>query len=443
LKRVALLAAVLALPVAAQAQGGEVLTLDRAIALSLENNRQLRNASLDVQKSQDQIESNRTQRLPQLQLNVTPGYRVAPLELNYPAGSFGTYPPPVGPIPAQNTTLTTSPGYTTFIQFQLSQPLSQIYKIGLGLDQAGIARDMSSEDLRNLRNATVANVRQAYYAALQSQSSLEALKEQATASREVSRVLAEQAAREAALQGDLLQARASAAKADYDVASTERMLATQKEQLNYLLGRAAGTPFRLDAAPPAAPLALDLEAAQQAALRQRPDLRKANLNVSFAEYNVRLKQAEYIPDVSLVYKYTRPVTSDILPQNISFVGLELSWDVFDWGRKSHDRRQRERALAQARTAVDDTASQVLLDVNSSFRKLQDAEAYLQVAELSRDAAREKLRVAANQYRQQAVLLKDLLNAQTSLAQASDQYRQAVLNYWDARAGFEKAIGASE
>lgn len=183
MRRFAIVLALLASPLGAQATG-EVLTLDQAIALALENNRQLKNAALDVAKSQDQIDSNRTQRLPQLQLNVTPGYRVAPIELNYPAGSFGVYPPPVGPIPAQNTTLSTSPGYTTFIQLQLSQPLSQLYKIGLGLDQADIARDMSAQDLRNLRNATVVNVRQAYYAVLQSQSSLEALKEQATTSQE-------------------------------------------------------------------------------------------------------------------------------------------------------------------------------------------------------------------------------------------------------------------
>lgn len=438
----AALLALLAAPLAAHATG-EVLTLQQAIELALANNRQLKNAELDVAKSQDQIESNRTQRLPQLQLNVTPGYRVAPIDLNYPAGSFGVYPPPVGPIPSQNTTLSTSPGYTTFIQFQLSQPLSQLYRIGLGLDQAGVARDMSSQDLRNLRNATVVNVRQAYYAVLQSQSSLDALKEQAVTSQEVARVIGEQAAREAALQGDLLQARASAAKAEYDVASTERTLATQKEQLNYLIGRAPEAPFQVETVPEVPVQSLDLKAAQEAALRQRPDLKKANLNVSYAEYNVRLKQAEYFPDVSLVYKYTRPVTSDILPQNISFVGLELTWDVFDWGRKAHDRRQRERALAQAKTAVDDTQSQVLLDVNSSFRKLQDAEAFLKVAQLSRDASREKLRVAANQYRQQAALLKDLLNAQTALAQANDQYRQAVLGYWEARASFEKAVGASE
>lgn len=422
--------------------GGELLTLDQAVTLALEKNRLVKNATLDVAKSGDQLESNKTQRLPQLQLTVTPAYRITPIDLTFNQGAFGTFPA-TGPIPAQNTTLTTEPGYTTSIQAQVSQPLSQLYKIGLGIDQAGVARDMSGQDLRAQRQSIANNVRQSYYAVLQSQSSLEALQEQVTSSRELVRVVSDQAAQETALKADLLQARASLAKSEYDVASTERTLASQKEQLNHLLGRDPQTPFRVSAVPAAVPLQTDLAAAREAALRQRPDLRKANLQVSYAEYNVRLKEAGYIPDVSLVYKYISPVTSDVLPKNISYVGLELSWEVYDWGRKSQDKRQSERALEQARTSVDETASQIVLDVNSSFRKLEDAQAFLAVSELNRDALREKLRVVMNQYGQQAALLKDVQATQASLAQASDQYRQAILNYWEARASFEKALGTGD
>jgi outer membrane protein TolC len=46
----------------------------------------------------------------------------------------------------------------------------------------------------------------------------------------------------------------------------------------------------------------------------------------------------------------------------------------------------------------------------------------------------------NQYRQQAVLLKDLLEAQAGLAHANDQYQQALLGLWTAKADFEKALG---
>lgn len=184
-------------------------------------------------------------------------------------------------------------------------------------------------------------------------------------------------------------------------------------------------------------------AVRAAALRQRPDLQKARLNIQYADYSVALKRAEYIPDVSLVYKYIAPVTSDVLPQNISYVGIEFSWNVFDWGKKEHDLAQLERARSQSENSAEDLASQVVLDVNSSFRKLEDSRNYLKVAELNRDAARAQLRITMDAFRQQTALLKDLLSAQASLAQANDQYRQGVLGFWEARANFEKSVGSGD
>jgi outer membrane protein TolC len=422
---------------------GAVLTLEQAIALALQKNRQVQNSTLDVAKSKDQIESSKAQQFPQLQLAVTPAYRITPIDLTFEQGAFGTYPPPTGPVPAQNTTLTTDPGYSTAISASVVQPLSQLYKIGLSIEQLGVGSDMSRQDLRNQRQAIVNNVKQAYFAVLQSQSSLEALDEQVVSSRELARVVAEQVAVKAALQPALLQAKASLAQAEYNVGATRHTLASQKEQLNHLLGRDPETPFRVSEVPPPTALQNDPAAAREAALRQRPDLEKARLNIRYADYSISLKRAEYIPDVSLVYKYIAPVTSDVLPQSVSYVGLEVSWDVFDWGKKAHDLGQLQRARHQAQNSADDLASQVVLDVNSSFRKLEDARNFLSVAELNRDAARAQLRVSMDAFRQQTVLLKDLLAAQASLAQANDQYRQAVLGFWEARSSFEKAVGVGD
>jgi outer membrane protein len=425
------------------ARDGEMLTLEQAIALALQKNRQVQNSTLDVAKSNDQLESAKTQRLPQLQLAVTPAYLVRPIDLTFQQGAFGSYPAPVGSVPAQDTTLTTSRGYTTAISASVVQPLSQLYKIGLKIEQLGVGTEMSREDLRNQRQTIVNNVKQAYFAVLQSQSSLQALREQVASSRDVVRVVGEQTAQQSALEPALLQARASLAQAEYNVAATRHGLASQKEQLNYLLGRDPATPFRVSEVPPATPLQSSPTAAREAALRQRPDLQKARLNIRYADYDVSLKRADNLPDVSLVYKYVAPVTSDVLPQSISYVGVEFSWDIYDWGKNSHDTAQVERARIQAQNSAEDLASQIVLDVNSSFRKLEDARNYLKVAELNREAARAQLRVTMDAFRQQAVLLKDLLAAQASLAQANDQYRQGVLGFWQARSNFDKAIGAGD
>lgn len=421
---------------------GEVLTLEEALTIALTQNRLVKNATLDVAKSGDQIASAKTQRYPQPQVTVTPLYRLTALDVTIDRGALGNFAA-TGPIPDRDTTLRTDPGFSASLQAGVSQPVSQLYKIGLSIGQLAVARDMSRQDLRTQRQAIANNVKQAYYAVLQSQSSLEALQEQIASSRELVRVVTDQAAQGTALQSDVLQARASRAQAEYNAGVTRHNLASQQEQLNHLLGRDPQTPLRVTAAPSVTPLETDLIAAREVALRRRPDLQKAGHQVSYSEYDVRLKQAAFIPDLSLVLKYISPVTSENLPKNIAYVGLEFSWDVWDWGKKRHDMRQSERAREQARNAVAETASQVMLDVNSSFRKLQDAQALLHVTELNREAARESLRVTTNKYGQQSALLKDVLSAQASLGQASDQYRQAALAFWEARANFEQALGTGD
>jgi outer membrane protein TolC len=56
------------------------------------------------------------------------------------------------------------------------------------------------------------------------------------------------------------------------------------------------------------------------------------------------------------------------------------------------------------------------------------------------SAREKLRVASNQYQVQAVLLPDVLRQRAELASTTDQYQQALLAFWTAKADFDNAIG---
>ena len=46
----------------------------------------------------------------------------------------------------------------------------------------------------------------------------------------------------------------------------------------------------------------------------------------------------------------------------------------------------------------------------------------------------------NQYREKSALLADLLQEQASVAQADNQYQQALAGFWTAKAGFDQAVG---
>jgi outer membrane protein len=83
---------------------------------------------------------------------------------------------------------------------------------------------------------------------------------------------------------------------------------------------------------------------------------------------------------------------------------------------------------------------VLLDVDNNFRKLEESRTMLEVAQAARDAANEKLREVSDQFKHSAVLLRDLLQQQASVANADHDYEQSLLAFWNAKAAFEKALG---
>jgi outer membrane protein len=123
--------------------------------------------------------------------------------------------------------------------------------------------------------------------------------------------------------------------------------------------------------------------------------------------------------------------------------VTLSWEPFDWGRKKRELAEKSRGVEQARQTEQETESAVLIEVNGKFRKLQQTHQLLAVGRLAEETALEQARVASNRYTARAAMLKDVLSAQTALAEANQQYQQALLAFWAARADFEKAIGGDQ
>jgi outer membrane protein TolC len=68
---------------------------------------------------------------------------------------------------------------------------------------------------------------------------------------------------------------------------------------------------------------------------------------------------------------------------------------------------------------------------------------LRVLDLGQQTAREQLRVAIDQNRQQVTLQRRVLEAQAASADADQQYRSALAAFWTARADFERAIGGGQ
>lgn len=416
-----------------------VLTLDEALTRALAENRQVASATLEVARAKDRLAATKARRLPTLNADVIEARLLTPVDFEFEKGVFGTYDG-IGPVPARNTTISTPRSFTTTGIARLSQPISQLYSIGLGVKARALGAEVAGEELRETRREIAGSVRSAYFGALRAEKALVAARESARLAAELERLASEAVARETALAGDLLEARARRAASEADVATLEEALATSKELLNAHLARDVSTEFRLADIPETPFAAPDLQAARREARERRPGARQARLGAGIAELDAKMARADLYPEVSLTVAYLSPFGTELLPKNIVTAGLLLSWEVFDGGRKARELAEKRKGAQQAWLKAREAEELAAVEVARDARKIEETRRLLAASRLSREAAAERLRVAKNRYDASSALLSDLLKAQTNLADASRRESEALLSYWTARADFEKSHG---
>jgi outer membrane protein TolC len=414
----------------------ERLTLDQAITLALHDNRGIKIARLAVEKSDDQVSAAKTFRLPSLHAYSLFSGNLATNELRIPNLTNTLYPG-FGPFFSLNAERKP----TALMGASVIEPLSQQYRIGLQIKFERVSRDLAQAKLRQEQNETIDKVKKAYYAVLQTQSGLTSVQEALKSYRELDKITGDYVVQQVALKADQLTVQTRLARVQYEELELTSKLATQKEQLNSLLGREVGASFEVVGTPDFVSFETDLREARRTALEKRPELQQARLLVQEATLDRRIKKSQYIPDVSAGFTYlTARNFGDAIPKNFANVGVAVTWEVFDWGRKKNELAAKDKAIEQANAGLKETEDQILIDVGDKLRKLQLAGQALRVARLSEDSAKENLRVSTGRYKFQAVLLSDVLQSQASLAEASHEYQQALLGFWTAKAEFEKALG---
>lgn len=423
----------------AQTSGEEVLTLNEAISLACAHNRDLKQSGLEIGKQREALGEAKTHFYARLDSSVLAAQLLTPLNFTIDAGQFGTFPG-TGPIPGSNVDLHTPARPVALASVTATQPLTQLLRVHLVVAEQRLRVDSTQLSFDQNEQKLVDDVRRAYYAVLQTQSQHESQESMVKYLEELQQLTERRLGQQAALEADKLSVKAELAKASYQLAVIQDALADRKESLNHLLGRDLEISFSVETVPSTLPEEEDLTAARALALEHRPEMKQAANRMSQAYLETKIEKTRYIPDVSIQASYLSPVNINFLPQNIGSVGALLTWQPWDWGEKRHKIAQKVREEEQAALSRDDTRDQILLDVNSNFRQLREARAQLAAAEAARDAEREKFRNQQEAYSQQSIVLSDLLRQQASVADAEDQYRQAIFGYWRSRADFQKALG---
>jgi outer membrane protein TolC len=436
----------LLIPVSGAAQSkddtADVLTVDQAVKIALANNRTLKIVSLNENVQEQKLAADKTRRLPSFNSYIFGSQLLTPISYTVPAGQFGIYPSPVGPIPIpESTSYITTPAHpTAIVTLTASQPLLTLYRINLYVHGQQLSVQQAVQELREERLTVINQVEQAYYKALQIENQIDSINASIKQYTELDRITLQYVSEQVALQSESLEVKAKLAYEQLNLLKAQDKLVTAKETLNDLLGRNVDTPFRTTAVSPVTPVEQNLEVARATALEHNPKVSEAEIDVEKATNARALAKSQYIPDLDLSIHYSSPFGYDFVPLNVASAGFEFRWEPWEWGRRKHEVEEKTINIEQTKLKLDNTKSKLLINVSDSFRQLQEARAAVVVAEAKQTASREKLREVTLQYSQQTALLRDVLQQQASVESADSDYNDAVAEFWSAKSSFQKAIG---
>ena len=422
-----------------QEEPPKLLSMEEAVSLARSHNRELKQAEVEIHKQKEAFSEAKTQLYPRFDTYFLASELLTPLDFTIRSGTFGTFPA-TGPIPARDSKIHTPARPVAITSVTATQPLTQLIRINLSIKQQKLAAEHSQQSYFEREQELVNEVRRAYYAILQSQSELESQRALLAYLEALQQLIGRRLQQEAVLKAASLRITAQRTKALYQLTVIEDALADRKEALNHLLGRDLRAEFTVEMVPASLPEESSVQEARKIATEMRPEIKAETIKKERAALETKIEKTRYIPDISIQANYLTAPNISFLPQNLGAVGVLLTWQPWDWGQKRHNIAQKVDAEKQAQLSIDNVRDQVVLEVDSTFRRLREARELLTAAQAARDAEAETLRNEMDAYSHQTIVLSDLLQQQSSVASAEDQYRQGLLAFWKARADFQRALG---
>ncbi|HET7752578.1 MAG TPA: TolC family protein [Anaeromyxobacteraceae bacterium] len=388
-------------PVAPTPPTAELLTLDGALAEAASKNLDLAQARARLEQARAGVNRAWSAQLPQVA--ATGAYTRYDKESVIPAGVIGPDP------------ITLQPRNQLAGQLEVTQALIAP-QAWFGIRSSRLGARVADDTVENARRELLFAVAQAYYGAVSVKKAI------GVQERQLAITLAhEKDARVRFEAGTvpkvtLLRAEIDRARAEQDLKRTQNGYESAKVILATLLDREQPS-FDVDV-PPAPRLPENLDALEQVALRERPDVRAADTSLRLAESNRQAVRARYFPVIGAFGRYqitnTAGFTGD---EDVITYGLQARWDIFDGGLREADLRDTDARISEAQSAKRATENRAVEEVRRARLDRDSAVSNRVIAEEQLSLARENQRLVEVNFRAGAATYLEVSDANTALAAA--------------------------
>jgi outer membrane protein len=431
----ALLAAGLAS--AAPAQETLVLTLEDSVRLALAQNPFYQATQQKVRAAESAVDEAAGRFFPSLngQGQYTLDEKLFVLE----------FPSFIPGQPPQRVSIDFTKNYQFGLSFSL--PLFTGGRLVSGFKQARYGLEAAAEGVKQSRQETIYNVKQAFYGYLLAKKFVEVSEEAVGLAEKHSANVKSLYEVGMASRFDLLRSEVQVANLKPQLIRARNGLRTSELGLKTLLGLDLNRAVEIRGDLAAPPVECDAAESEAQALAARPELSQLRYQSRMAAELVKIARSTALPTLAIAGTYN--VWGDRFSfrrgtwQSYYTVNLVLTVPIFNGFSVRSQVGQSQAALRELDWNQKGLAEMVKFEVRQALLNYQQAKESLLSQEKNVEEAQESVRIAELNFSEGLATSLDVSSAQVALAQARTNYSQAQYDYVMALAQLDKARGVDD
>jgi cobalt-zinc-cadmium efflux system outer membrane protein len=388
------------------------VTLDQAIAMAIQHNHSLQAARTTILQNEA--------------LEITANLRPNPVLLG--DAQFLPFLPPGEPV---GDYLDNSAQFDLGVSYLFERGMKRQHRLEAAKSQTAVTVAQVADNERTL----TFNVASQFIAAVLGQANLD-FAETSLASFQHTVELSEASHSAGAMSdGDLLKIKLQLLQFQTDVSAARLARVQALASLRQLLGyESVPENYQVVGELQYQPITQGADDLKAMALRQRPDLRAAQLGVTAAQSQLSLAQANGKKDVTAQFNYTHVAAS-----NTGSLFANIQLPIFD--RNQGEIARTRQVITQSQEMSSEQSSLVLTDVANSYEALRTDDQVVQLYQSGYlKEAQDSLDISQYGYQRGATNLLDFLDAERSYRAIEFAYRQSLATYMVGLEQLRQAVG---
>lgn len=446
--------------------GQEVISLERAREMALEQNQNIKIADKNLQKAQAEKKATQTLYLPSLSGSATMAYLSNDFKEDIymptfvPDPATGQLVPNIMINPLTNQPVMGADGNPVFNMYAylpLELSIKGAYMAGVNIEQplftggkivtankmAALGIEMANQNIELQKVNTIAEADQSYWLYV-------SVREKVRLATIAVRMLDSLVVRvknsvKSGLvhQNELLKVQVKYNNATLDLQKAKSGLELTRMSLCRVVGLPFETKIELtDTVVDYSDQLLTNFGSED--VTQRPEYQLMSQQVAMEEEQIKLKRADFLPTVGVSAGYSYLGGIEFGDQNMTNKGFNIMGSVkiplFHWGEGIQKIRSSNLSKEIKELELDRNSQLLQLEIEQSKYNLQDAFLRIKMAEKALSQSDENLRLSKNNYELGAELMTDLLIAQTQWQQAFSDLIEAKTDFKVKETQYLRVVG---